>query len=304
MGKFISNIAWFMASFVLVINTLLVSGAYFLKSKKPFEIPNGARMLIIGNSQPEAAFNDKLIENSYNFSKEAEPYFYTYIKLRRLLEQANTIENVLIQVSPWEFTSERDKWVWGKSNLQSMYWKFFLHFNGEEYRLLFSESWENLLNVHLFQSLTRLYKRVVLADSRKVKKDYGGYVAWPETDLELGASLPEVEELTYESSNIHVAYLEKIIDLLQKEGIAIYFIQTPLHESVRGLYDSQQMLEELPEPMHTIPYLDFSAFPAESIHFSDEFHLNANGAAIFSKWFNQKLRDSNGELEFGFTGIE
>ncbi|MGY6521475.1 MAG: hypothetical protein ACXIUD_07095 [Mongoliitalea sp.] len=297
MRRFLSNIAWFVTAFLLVINSLLYGGAYFLKSKKPFEIPEGTKLLIIGNSQPEAAFNDELIENSYNFAKEAEPYFYTYIKLRGLLDQPHAIERVFIQVSPWEFTSERDSWVWGKSNLQSMYWKFFLHFNGQEYGLLWSKSWDNLLNVHLFQSLTRLYKRVVLADPVSVRADYGGYVAWPETDLALGESVPELEELNYESNNVHIAYLEKIVYLLQKEGIAIYFTQTPLHASVRDLYDSQQLLEALPVLMKDIPYLDFSGFPVDSKYFSDEFHLNAAGATLFSEWFNQRLVEFDGDFE-------
>lgn len=298
MRKFLSNIAWFLIAFLLVINSLLYGGAYFLKSKKPFEIPEGATLLIIGNSQPEAAFNDALIENSYNFSKEAEPYFYTYIKLRGLLEKQHSVERVFIQVSPWEFTSERDNWVWGKSNLQSMYWKFFLYFSAEEYGLLFSKSWDNLLNVHLFQSLTRLYKRVVLADPAYVRADYGGYVAWPETDLPLGQKIPEAEVIAYDESNIHFIYLDKIVTFLQERGVKVYFIQTPLHSSVQKIYSSDAMLQQFPTDLRQIPYFNFSTYPMPDAYFSDEYHLNSQGSEIFSRWLNEKLSNELWNFEF------
>ena len=49
-------------------------------------LPDEKKYVFLGHSHAQAAYNDKLIDSAFNLASSGEAYFYTYVKLNKILE--------------------------------------------------------------------------------------------------------------------------------------------------------------------------------------------------------------------------
>ena len=57
----------------------------YINNEKYYAIPESVKNLIVGHSHSECSLNDSLILNTLNISKSAEPYFYNYFKIMKIV---------------------------------------------------------------------------------------------------------------------------------------------------------------------------------------------------------------------------
>jgi hypothetical protein len=73
-----------------------------------YKIEDDVTDLYAGDSHMEAAINDKIVPHSKNISKGGETYYFTYYKLKSLIEKNPKIEKVFIAASFHNFSKKQD----------------------------------------------------------------------------------------------------------------------------------------------------------------------------------------------------
>jgi hypothetical protein len=96
----------------------------------------------------------------------------------------------------------------------------------------------------------------------------------------------EFKKSTTEYSSVQLYYLKEIVKICQKEGIKLYYVNTPL-------YHGHQVTHPIMvDPTCYGTLLDYGdLFKGKSEYFADYVHLNQNGAEVFSKVMQEKLKD-------------
>ena len=76
MKLLLKNISKFFIILYGSIITLLLISNHFINKNADFKLDKKTYHIVLGNSQPECAFNDSLISNFKNLAKSGESYFY------------------------------------------------------------------------------------------------------------------------------------------------------------------------------------------------------------------------------------
>jgi len=254
-----------------------------------FLIPNETEYLILGNSRPECALNTDFIDKAFNFSKSAEPYFYTLIKSKKLMEE-NDLDNlkaVFIQYSLVNVSKDRDAWIWDQSNLQSNYPKYYHVMTPKELKVLFQRNFEGLLAIHLSQTFIRQARNYFFRTPIERTKYYGSY----RPNFKIYTPRPvRKTKLQLEDNSIHEKSLQQIIQLFNNVGIKVYLISCPIHPTKYQEEKDFPTHEYLKKNNIQAELLDFSNFPLSDDMFADRSHLNYFGAKEFSLFFNDLLK--------------
>src|SRR3989344_6772273 len=58
------------------------------------------KILFLGDSHPAYAFNPDAINNSFNYATTAENYARVYFKLRKILNEENSIDIIVLPLEP------------------------------------------------------------------------------------------------------------------------------------------------------------------------------------------------------------
>ena len=58
-------------------------------------------IIFAGDSNMETSVNDKIINNSINLAKSGDSYLYTYLKIKKLIQEDKTkVDTIVISFSP------------------------------------------------------------------------------------------------------------------------------------------------------------------------------------------------------------
>lgn len=284
MERFVIQIAIFGLSsfFILFISHELLNE--IIETNEGHQFPKNTKALVLGNSHAEAAINDTLIAGMVNFSKKAEPYFYTLLKANEIVKNNSNLKEVFIHFRYNDITHERDAWF-DQSNL---YANYSYTMTSEERKLLFDLNPVGFFQIHLIRSIPRQVKVVLGMVLNKESREFGGHKVWPSrenTDFELPAL--NIHPINY----IHLNHLLETIEIFKRKGIKVHLFQTPffpgLEDNISDDYFSTYILSEYPE----IKYLKFQEFSTEPNLFSDIHHLNKIGSVKFTEYFRNNLKE-------------
>lgn len=278
---------------LLVLSTLVlmdVGSDRVIRSKARFELKGQKSVAIFGYSHAECAYNDSLIARVVNLSESGESFFYTYQKIRVVLEQNPDIEVVMIEFSNSALYGKMDDWTWGDRYLSIRYPIYAPFMTARDQWKLASHNargFSNSFSVALRKKIWRI---------QKSRYDYseiiGGYKAlkWSKTDSLIKAQERRPEG-TMDSgrSEMNLHYLKKIVELGSAMGKKMYLVRSPLHAAYRSAVDDDEFQRVLVEHFPGINFLDFANFPAQNHQYADLEHLNETGALEFSIWFNQLI---------------
>lgn len=253
----------------------------------------------MGHSHAQCAYNDDLIEGTENLAQAGEAYFYTYIKMKKILEENDRIEAVFLEYSNNQINTNMREWTLGDEYLYNKYPKYasFMSFN--ELWFLFSGNFKAVINAQsktLFKNLKFILKGekdIVLG------MNWGGYLKLKRDD-----AAKDAEQLNIATpqdglpvSQLNIFYLEKIIQLASLENIKLILVRSPLHEKYQELKNEPQFQEIRKTKFTDIPFLDFKNYTLKDSEFGDLEHLNYKGANKFSLFFNIHLDSKNLELK-------
>ena len=96
--------------------------------------------------------------------------------------------------------------------------------------------------------------------------------------------------------NYNIAIVKELISKLQKKGITLVMVSTPLHEGYRKFLDANQLnllktsAQQLADQSENVMYYNFmDSVLFEDSDFMDGDHLNTEGAAKFTRILNQLI---------------
>ena len=119
--------------FFFTISLLIVIGNYWLIKSTPINFSSKKNILFLGDSAPECAINDKIFKRSVNFSSPAESYYYSYLKLKKILDTKQVIDTIFLSFSPHNIFY--NNWFASQSNIQHNFCIYYPFMNIYDFRL-------------------------------------------------------------------------------------------------------------------------------------------------------------------------
>lgn len=291
MKSFIVKVQMFLTVLITVLISLFLSYRYLANFK--LNDKNSDSILIVGHSHPECAYNDSLIMNTVNFAESGESYFYTYVKVKKLIEQNPEIQTVLIEFTNNQIDYGMNEWIWNDENVNYRFPKYGAFMDAESYLLLLNHNPETLINsskVLMKNSLKNIFTGFKFQDG------IGGFLY---LDKNLADSVStkspvkakKAKKSGNEVSKYNIKYLRETIDYLRYEKKDVFLVRSPQHKSYKGYRNEKQFQEILQAQFSDLEFLDFSNFPLPDSEFADYEHLNYKGAKKYSIWFNDLLKE-------------
>jgi hypothetical protein len=173
MRKFIKNTLLFLlitffitAAFIFMSNKKIENGDYFRLRKK------GTKYIVFGHSHPQYALNDSLIDNLENYAQSSESYFYTFLKIKKIITSNKQIKAVFIEFTNNQVVDGKDNVIWGDQYLSFRYPKYASLMNIKDLLYLFTKNPKIFINS---QSLTFKENLLFLIEN---KVNYINYKNW------------------------------------------------------------------------------------------------------------------------------
>lgn len=261
-----------------------------------FSIVWDPKYVIVGNSHPECAYNDSIIQNFKNLGKSGEPYFYTYFKLKKILEQNPSIGTVFVEYTNGQISIQGDQGIWADMSL-SAWFPIMSPFLGlKEHFLIAQNNPSGYFNILSYSNKSKIV-RILHWDF-----DYFDNIGWY---LKLSRHQREglmdnVEYMKHATGSIqgenikvskwNLTYLDQIVQLWNIYNKKIVFIRSPQNLGYHWYDNEQILMKTLHDRYSNVAYIDFSDFPLNIDEYGDLEHLNSSGATVYSIWFNKMLQ--------------
>ncbi|WP_395052116.1 hypothetical protein [Flavobacterium sp.] len=277
-----------------VIVVILVSN-FIINSKINYTFSSKKNILILGDSQTQCALNDTVFNNAINLSESADTYFYSYLKLKKIIPHNTQIDTLFLAYAPHNVTKTQDNWLVDESING---FKLPLHFFLFESSDLF-----NFAKIAPLQ-LIKNYPKVVAKNASHLFRIYkknpinkfgiGGYKALfhelGESNTEKPASILQKKQTQYATTDLN--YLKKIYNYCTNKKIKIILIATPFNQEVVGV-DKPYLNKYITFAKEEIPnatLFNYSNYLMEKKFFADDVHLNHEGAKVFTKMIKNTLK--------------
>lgn len=306
MSAFFKQLFWFSLLAFLLIGFVHLGLQHRMEANSNYKIDTAIHTIILGNSRPECAFDDSLIANTRNLSLVAEPYFYTFFKLRKLLKANPQIQTVLMEFSDINLTEENmQKWLYDAASIKYLYPKYANLMSLSEKATVFKinpvaaiKSFPFVLRDNVLATINRNHDMISY-------KQWGGYMAKEGSHLDSTLRKTTSSEVspkkTITISNFNLQYLDSMITLCKQHQIKLYLLRAPVHSSY-GLASFDATYDSILQ--HRYPneqLIDFANYKLSNEDFFDPHHLNYQGARIVSKRLDSVihlLHDSSANLLF------
>lgn len=286
MIRFIKKTASIIIAFLLGLLIFIIIIHVIVKFKSDFSLDENSKYLIFGHSHTECAFNDGLIKNFKNLSLSGESYFYTYQKVKNILNE-NEIKAIFIEYSNNQIDEKMDKWIWGFEKMNAYFPVHSPFMNKTDILFLYEKNHQDfpiILGTSTRHNLTR-----ILSFNYSIDANYGGYLKLDKNEInklvKQQSSTDTIQEKEQNLSKNNINYLENIIAYCNEKNCKVYFIRSPQHENYPRL-NEKKLLEIKEKRFKNTEFLDFDKFPLKDYEFGDFGHINYKGAQVFSLWFN------------------
>jgi hypothetical protein len=296
MKKFLTQLFFFLAIAIGLIAITTVALELYIAKKATFKCRPDAEYIILGNSHPEQAYNDSLIDHFQNIAQTAETYFYTYIKTKKIIDQNKQVKTVFIEFSNTDLLSEWNKYIWGSGVIFRRYPMYSPFMSIEEKSVLAINNISGLNNSLPF-SLKENLIRIVHHDL-DYSKIIGGFVYYEREKVDFllahintQADFQNLKKRQDKISTYNLTCLSNLVAYLKANNKRIILVRSPLHKAYSGLANEEVYEKILHTRFADIEYLDFGSLPLANSDFADLEHLNFRGARKLSIWFNQLLKE-------------
>jgi len=280
--------------------------AWIARSFAALEIcPPNVKTLILGDSHARTALNPEFIRSSSSSAQKAEELEYSYYKLRNALQASDSLENVILTVSYFNFNSPVD----GEAEMMNRYHRI-VDEGFYKDKKAYGEYSAAIRFRHLLDYKLPEYIPFGLVNAvieTKVEPMFlGGY------ELRFGSLIGQVRSLDgaiqrhyYQGNSpraisaLRTAYFSKIVRLCKQKGVTLWVINTPMHQNYRAqvppetISNYQKIMAEgeqdiLPQTVQAgFIFLDYGALHLPDAFFFDYDHLNGEGAQFFSQIIDQ-----------------
>lgn len=297
MQKFFVRLLLFIFFALLTVFFYLVVTIEVIEYKSNFKLKSKTTAVIIGHSHSACALNDSLIQNFQNLSGIGEAYFYTYVKLKKVVEQNPNLDTVFICFTNNQLEKLADAWLAKKEYILEKAPSFFPYLNfNEHHTLLAVNTNDYLISMCIFLKQSVTFLKGSMLNQSPI---FSGYE--PSNDvLKKKAFLRDFRRTkSYSKQNLND--LKKMVAFCEQRKIKVYLIRFPIHKKLQEKYNEALFQKVLNSNFKHLPFIDCINFPIENSEFRDYGHLNSKGARKFSLWFkNYKIQLKQGESDPGF----
>lgn len=284
MKKFIWKCAGF--SFLLFPMFLLFS---FIRTAthEPYPVQAGTRTILTGDSHVQCAIRADRVEGMENISLDSEGYYYSYHKIKRLLETRPHIQNVILGFSYHNLSSYYDEYTIGR-HAKSILRRYVDLLRFEDLSELIRD--HPLLIWPVCQGIFAVNKKKYPYIGEFTNHDTGDLVFNVTTMQQRINDQFYIHEKVRDFSEHNLAYLDKVIQVCARHKVNLLLIKTPLHPRyVKGVppefIDQYNRLTA----RYQIPVIEFDSIDLSDSHFlPDGDHVNAPGSIRTTEYFKKK----------------
>lgn len=291
MKSFIYRLIFSILIFITIFFLFDFLSTRLIVSNSDFKLSSNPKYIVLGHSHPECAFDDSLISNFSNLSHSGESYFYTFQKIEEVLKQNKSITTIFVEFSNNQVDEKMNDWIWGDKFIDYRYPIYSSFMSFDDNFLLIKNNFKGFYNAYSISNKNKFLR--IFEKDFNFKDEIGGYRDLRGTKIDsLLKNIHNSSANPTEISEYNLLYLEKIINLSQKNNTRIILIRTPKHKNYTGYYNETVYKEVLNTRFKNIEYLDLAKFPLMDDEFKDLEHLNYKGARKLSLWFDALLRSN------------
>lgn len=293
MIKFIKKTALFV-SIPLVFITLFIAILEFVNYEiaKSERLDSSITRIFMGDSHIEQAINDTLLDHTVNIAQNSESLYFSYYKLKIILEQNPSIKEVYLGFSYHSVSSYYDKFIFGEfSNAISSRYFSLLPFK-EKLKILIANRND------FFSYLKVIAKNDILNIWKERNILNGGFANSFSNTKAIEESIEKRVLFQYynegslnEYSLINIEYLNKIEDLCTKSNVNLILVNTPVHTLYKNKIPKKFKVKfkQLSESGR-FKILDLSDLLSEEYFFiPDGDHVSQKGAIKTTEYIALKL---------------
>jgi hypothetical protein len=294
------------ATFIFLLLTAVVLLRVIIVKQKQnperYTLDASIENILLGHSQPECGLNDSLLAHTKNFSQGGEAYFYTYTKLKKLMEVNPDIKTVYLSFSNNQLEEKMDEWTFDAVYINDKYQAYFFAMDWEEKKLLWNHNPKAVLQSEQLLLKNNLVDLVKYKGKIRPETYWGDYLYLKRQKTDSLIQVNYVQTIVKERgkgiSEINLTYLKKIVHWCKEHNIQLVFYRTPVHPVLRETYDEKAFDSIRKQHFDTVPFLDCINLPLSNDQFGDFDHLNYKGARLFSTFFNTLVqRNITSEIE-------
>lgn len=257
----------------------------FIKNCDYFILDKNVNILILGDSHTKYALNDSIIKNSYNFSDDADSYFYSFLKLKEIKKKNKQIDTLLLSFSQHNIDENIEtSWLLNSSQLFSRLRFYYPLLDKEDFIFLLNKRPEDVLSNLFTQIMNPVYY------IKKGKSKFGGYGKLDHDNLKqeiFKANMAQKSTKSeFKEASIEKKYLGDIRKFCRENGIKLIFINPPLHKTINA--NENNLLIFYKKYFSDVEFLDYSKLKIPNDYFGDLVHLSPKGSVFFSKLIEKK----------------
>jgi len=286
MKKILGKGLVFSAVVIALLIAFMLLLQYNTARNSHFEIGKNYKMIILGNSLTECAFDDNLIPGLKNMSQGGESFVYTYLKLKKLHEANPQIKTVIVSYSNNHIGEKMEQLVLHKDNVRNYFPKYAFLMGADEYKL-FSDK-----DILLLERLAMKNNFMFLLKGGSYLQDnnWGGYFFLDKSSKKGNMRVTNVVQHPEFVSETNVNYLAKIVDYCKANGLKVYLIRTPLNLEKVILNNEDKFLAIRNQRFPDAPLLDLVHFKLQPDQYTDNEHIDHTGAKKLSVFFDGLLK--------------
>lgn len=249
-------------------------------------------LIIAGDSNTECALNDQKIKSAINISRSGESYFYTYHKLKYLIQNNENFNTVYLSFSPHNIITEENR-LSSNGKIYNNFIEYLPVLDFESIYYLFQIDKKNAF-------LSFLKSPVHLIKNKNIF--WGGYLYLDRNNINTSIkNSKQYYTQNYTQKNIdqiEVLYLKKISTLLLAHDIELILLNTPKWTEFYKFSNSRELFDEVyVKYFSNTKFLDYSDIYLQKEFFGDFMHLNFRGSQEFTDFFNSKIISSTIDIK-------
>ncbi|MEY2938718.1 MAG: hypothetical protein RL062_1307 [Bacteroidota bacterium] len=282
MKRLAQFILWFLIPLLAIIFVLLcITGPLSSLVYRP-HLPEQKHRLMVGNSHPECALMEGEEWPWINLGKSGECYYYSFPKVKWLIENNPQIEEVWIDLSPNQFMPHMHEWIHDEEHVQRAFLSY-AHLLDFSWNVDALSSFPQLTLSTKMEQMQRFLGAMIKPNWELNREDlkWGGFKklmgnkeSFENPDHQGGALQPDPENWKA---------IKEFCDWARDHQIEVHAIVCP-HFTKETNDDTENKVFQFCQSNElAISHYHKIKFPSSNQPlFYDDSHLNQNGALIYS----------------------
>jgi hypothetical protein len=285
MKLFIKRVLVFLFLIGIIFSLCLVIIHQFSYSTNTLKIDEKTTILVVGDSQIQAALNTNLIDHSYSVAQGGDNHLYNYAQIRSLINKNKQIDTIILGHNYNNISGNYEYYYKTASVIQYKVPKYFSVLELKELQDLFvinSKAMIVTAPLIIKHNINFLLKRKVVLEDL----NFGNYLMIDKVYKNPKNKVTFLDKNEY--SEIQKKYLHKIVQLCQQKKIKLFLLTTPI------LFSEQFYTKKFRNKFNSIHFdnvsnVNLADMDLDSTHFYDYVHMNKKGSIIFTTFFRDSI---------------